>query len=801
MVFPESEWKDFIKTQDQLFVKKAAESVHGGDGVASSVLSGTETTTIAANNLTEDSVNLQKLYSFTKNEHASKLPIMKIKEKIVSTVNGNQIVIISGPTGCGKSTQVPQFILDQHAMERKMVNIIVTQPRKIAASGLARRVCQERGWKMGGLVGYQVGLDRENRSQDTRLLYVTTGVLKRIIIAKKNLNSYTHIILDEVHEREEDMDLVMLLCKKLLFTNSRGTKLILMSATLDEHKLKEYWASHIPNIGSIAAPVVRVKGERPNAMTFHLDQIQRVFKDYLQGSDEGRFSLSQPKLNERCIVLCKLIIKNLESLEEKADEDCAGAVLVFLPGLHEIKLVRDWLLEEDKIKQSCRYEWLCVPLHSSVSWEEQQSVYKPAPQHARKIILATNIAESSLTIPDIKYVIDFCLTKNLQTDQDTNYPRLVLDWASKNQLIQRAGRAGRVGGDGRVFTLIPKTFEDKLPETSVPEFLRVPLTKVVLDVKEADMGSPKQLLALAMDPPQIQSLQKTVVELKEMGALLTTVEGQGVTDDGDLTVMGEIMGKLPLDVKLGKMIVLGHIFGVLEESIIIAAGLNGKSIFTAPFDRRVQSYKNKLFWAEGTFSDCFAILLAYQTWAKRKARGEFNGREGMQREKHFCETSFLQRKSLMEMSILVEDITRSLKMMNIEPLRIKSSVGWVGEQKFLILRLVMFGAFYPNYFIKQTSSETAFIAHKSLVGRDPTTTVYLQGMNDNHSQFGAVYSGQIKKLFRDCTKDEEKINLTFDGRKIFVEFDRIQGDLDRRMVGSGVTPGGNMTGDVSHQVQ
>ena len=154
----------------------------------------------------------------------------------------------------------------------------------------------------------------------------------------------------------------------------------------------------------------------------------------------------------------------------------------------------------------------------------------------------------------------------------------------------------------------------------------------------------------------------------------------------------------------------------------------------------------------------------------------------------------------MEMSILVEDITRSLKMMNIEPLRIKSSVGWVGEQKFLILRLVMFGAFYPNYFIKQTSSETAFIAHKSLVGRDPTTTVYLQGMNDNHSQFGAVYSGQIKKLFRDCTKDEEKINLTFDGRKIFVEFDRIQGDLDRRMVGSGVTPGGNMTGDVSHQV-
>ena len=226
MVFPESEWKDFIKTQDQLFVKKAAESVHGGDGVASSIISGTETTTIAANNLTEDSVNLQKLYSFTKNEHASELPIMKIKEKIVSTVNGNQIVIISGPTGCGKSTQVPQFILDQHAMERKNVNIVVTQPRKLAASSLARRVCEERGWELGGLVGYQVGLDKANKSQDTRLLYVTTGVLKRMIIGKKNLNTWTHIVLDEVHERNEDMDLLLMMCKKFLFTNSKNTKVI-----------------------------------------------------------------------------------------------------------------------------------------------------------------------------------------------------------------------------------------------------------------------------------------------------------------------------------------------------------------------------------------------------------------------------------------------------------------------------------------------------------------------------------------------------------------------------------------------
>ena len=136
----------------------------------------------------------------------------------------NQIVVLSGPTGCGKSTQVPQYLLDQHALERRHVNIVVTQPRKLAASSLARRVCQERKWRLGGLVGYQVGLDRGNKSPDTRLLYVTTGVLKKMIIGRKSLDTWTHIILDEVHERSEDMDLLMLMCKKFLFTNSRKTK-------------------------------------------------------------------------------------------------------------------------------------------------------------------------------------------------------------------------------------------------------------------------------------------------------------------------------------------------------------------------------------------------------------------------------------------------------------------------------------------------------------------------------------------------------------------------------------------------
>ena len=655
------------------------------------------------------------------------------------------------------------------------------------------------------LVFLQVGLDRANKSEDTRLLYVTTGVLKRIIIGKKNLNDYTHIILDEVHEREEDMDLVMLLCKKLLKTNSRGTKLILMSATLDEFKLTSYFSSLIPLVGQVPAPIVSVGSKKIANPCFFLDKMMKLLKNHQLPDDDFIWDINKPLLNEMCILLCKLIITNLDGLEKKDAErrgeivGAPGSVLVFLPGIQEITRVRDCLQIKDLYSSKDYDPWI-LPLHSSVSWEEQQVIYRSPPPHQRKIILSTNIAESSLTVPDIRYVVDFCLTKNVMSDKETNYPRLMLDWACKDQLIQRNGRAGRVNKDGRVFALIPEWMKQALPQSNTPEMLRVPLTKVVLDVKMLDMGSPKELLAIAMDPPDIQSLQRTILELKEIGALLTTVGGLDVRDDGDLTVLGEIIAKLPLDAKLGKMIFLGHIFGVLEESIIMAAGLNGKSIFTAAFDKRVKSYKNKLYWANRTFSDCFAILLAYQTWEQRRARGEFKGKDGAKRERDFCETTFLQKKTLAEMFLLVEDITRTLKILHIEPLQIQSPVKWEGEQKYLVLRLIMFGAFYPNYFTKNVSSEVEINAHRALQGRDPKTTVYLQGMDEKHSEYGAIYSGQIKSMFQECHKEEDKINLTFDGRKIFVEFTGSREDIDRKVDRFLTDPSSNMTGDVIHQV-
>ena len=234
----EAEWRHYQADINRQLLEDGAASSHGSlldpRSVVRSGMSGIEGSTlmgshggrsIVPHGTREDDRDLTRCFDFSQRaEEARRLPVTDAREELLEKVEENQVVVVSGPTGCGKSTQVPQFILDKHARDRKRVNILVTQPRKIAASSLAKRVCKERGWELGGLVGYQVGLDKAHKTPDTRLLYVTTGILKRMLIAKKHMNEWTHIILDEVHEREEDMDLVMLICKKLLLTNSRGTK-------------------------------------------------------------------------------------------------------------------------------------------------------------------------------------------------------------------------------------------------------------------------------------------------------------------------------------------------------------------------------------------------------------------------------------------------------------------------------------------------------------------------------------------------------------------------------------------------
>lgn len=652
-----------------------------------------------------EDLQLRKYFDFAQKK-TNHLPINQDKEAIIDLINSQQVTVICGHTGSGKTTQVPQFILEDHAKRSKSVNIIVTQPRKIAAKSIAKRVCDERGWQMGRLVGYKVGLDKENASLDTRLLYCTTGIFKKMIIANKHLNDWTHVILDEVHEREMDMDFVLLLCKRLINTNSRNVKLVLMSATIDSDRFQNYFSCPITStekkLQCCAAVHKMVESKSYSVEEYYLDDLEndQKFKDKIAVWPYN-FEIETPYVIDECVQVANQIILQLDDLERKSNVGEQGAVLVFLPGEAEISRVKKSLEETSR---NYRKAWWILPLHSRIPFEETLRIFDHKDGY-RKVILSTNVAESSLTIPDIYYVIDFCLQKLIMADQYTNYVALKLQWADKNSCTQRKGRSGRVRS-GMVFRMVPKHFYHLLSDSGTAEMIRAPLEKVILDTKLLDFGPPKELLALAMEPPKLKNIHKTTMRLKEIGALLTTTNGCVVLDDGDLTVLGEIVASLPVDICLGKLIVLGHLFNVLEECIIIAAGMSNNSLFSMPFGKKLKAYADKLCWADSSFSDSLAILVAYQTWHRKSKAGEFN----IIPEAKWCKERHLQLKVLREMREAIEEIKIALRRHHIDTVSLPNrfdrrkynsdQMVTTSEENCLKLKMVIFGAFYPNYFVR-----------------------------------------------------------------------------------------------------
>ena len=441
--------------------------------------------------------NLRMKFDMDRHRSSMDLPVFQSRITILEKIGAYPITVISGSTGCGKSTQIPQFILDQHAREDTYVNIIVTQPRRLAAQAVARRVCKERNWQLGGLVGYKVGLDKTHASKDTRLLYVTTGVLIKMLINKKNMSEWTHIIIDEVHERDKDMDFLLLLTRKFLTSNSKSVKIVLMSATLNAEKLLEYysWPMYVNGPNFQQGTKFDIPRLQMHSKTiFYLDDVVDEL-DFKGPSDK-------PALYEPCIRECRRIIfEGLAKLDMDKDR---GAVLIFLPGELEISTVMKSFKRYDPDNEE---KLVMLPLHSRLPFESAQRIFEPVSAPNRKVILSTNMAESSVTIPDISYVIDFCLTKKLVCDPATNYAALQMVWADKNSCDQRSGRAGRVKA-GRVYRLVFKDFYfNVLPDEHEPDMRCAPLDKVILDAKMLDMGPPKELLALALDPPELGNIK------------------------------------------------------------------------------------------------------------------------------------------------------------------------------------------------------------------------------------------------------------------------------------------------------
>lgn len=701
-----------------------------------------------------DAERAQELYSTYYSEREKvkynpDLPITSFREKILSRIDANQVVVIQGSTGCGKTTQVPQYILDHHAASGKYCNVIVTQPRKIAAISVARRVCQERNWGMGTIVGYQVAMDNKI-SPDTRLSFVTTGVLLQKFVNSRRMDMYTHVILDEVHERDQDTDFALLVVKKLLRTNSKHVKVILMSATIDSLLFARYFT--IPGLGK-SAPVVEIEGKAKEVSEHYLLELAGIG---IPLPELDPVVPSAPEESYDLVVKLVLYFDKIEKSEQNVTADVEfapyrGAILIFLPGFEEIMKMSS-KLEELIVKRKL----IILPLHSSITMEEQTRVFQTPPTGYRKVIISTNIAESSITVPDIKYVVDFCLTKSLVSDPETNYTCLQLEWASKANCTQRKGRAGRVD-TGRVYRMVPYKFYEQLNEYSVPEMKRCPLHQTVLFTKKLNFGEPQALLALAVDPPALTDIEKSILTLKEVAALSVTAGGVLTPFDGDLTFIGRVMSALPLDVYISKLVILGYVFNCLEDCLIIAASLSLKSFLSRPFRKMLDAYKCRLAWAEGTFSDCFAYLNAYKVWKNLELQGRFRNPN---QEIAWGQSSFVQIKRIKEVDMLVRELEKRLEAMNI---RINYNREKIDEDvETQILKIVIAGAFYPNYYVQDTVVEQEVL--REVNNNDPLCTVVLTGLPSNQ---GLLYAHPIKEMLWGCA---QHMNIDFEERKAYVTF-------------------------------
>ncbi|CAI0402208.1 unnamed protein product [Linum tenue] len=588
-----------------------------------------------------------------------KLPAFKAKAEFLKAVAENQVLVISGETGCGKTTQLPQYILEEEisALRGGSCSIICTQPRRISAISVAARVSSERGEPLGGSVGYQIRLESK-RSALTRLLFCTTGVLLRQLVQDPNLTGVTHLLVDEIHERGMNEDFLLIILRDLL-PRRPDLRLILMSATINADLFSKYFGNaptiHIPGF---TFPVVDFfledvleksrykiqpesdnmqgssrRGRRRRDQESKKDPLTELFEDididshYRNYSASTRMSLEAWSSSQLDLGLVEA------SIEYICRSEGDGAILVFLTGWDEISKLLDKIKGNRLLGDQSKF--LVLPLHGSMPTINQREIFDRPPPNKRKIVLATNIAESSITIDDVVYVIDCGKAKETSYDALNKLACLLPSWISKASAHQRRGRAGRVQ-PGVCYKLYPKVIHDAMLQYQLPEILRTPLQELCLHVKSLQLGAVGSFLAKALQPPDSLSVQNAIELLKTIGAL---------DDTEELTPLGRHLCTLPMDPNIGKMLLIGSIFQCLGPALTIAAGLAHRDPFVLPIDRKHEADAAKRSFAGDSCSDHIALVKAFQGYKEAKRTRS---------DRSFCWDNFLSPVTLRMMEEMRE---------------------------------------------------------------------------------------------------------------------------------------------------
>ena len=461
---------------------------------------------------------------------SSDLPIHNYKEEILDSLESNRVLLIKGDTGCGKSTQVPQFIIDALTEENKAneCNILVSQPRRISAISLANRVARERYETVGDVVGYHVRLQNSIPKSRGSILFCTTGILLQRIQNNPTLDGVSHVIIDEAHERTLQIDMLLALLKRTLDVNP-ALKIIIMSATMHVELFQQYFSCAVIDVPGKVYPV-----------KMHFLEDMHLFKGDPQ-SNNSFADITIPY--EKIVLLINWIMKNKPP----------GAILCFLPGWQEIRCLQDML---EKSRASNKY---IMPLHSKLSIDAQQKIFDPVPDSVQKIILATDIAESSITIQDVSYVIDTALKKEMQWNEEKYMYSLKTTWVAQANICQRKGRAGRTR-PGESYHFITKKDYSRLNVYPVPEIRRTSLEQAIILSKTYNSEKINDFFSNMLEKPSDVAMSGALSSLQSLGIL---------DEDENLTGLGKRITKFSLDPKLCRALVFSTIFQCLNPILNI----------------------------------------------------------------------------------------------------------------------------------------------------------------------------------------------------------------------------------------
>ena len=669
----------------------------------------------------------------------SELPMNQYTAQVLDLVNNNEVSIIVGATGSGKtsrlsfapkvnfmlltnsiSAQVPQILLEEatksgHAAD---CNVICTQPRRIAATSVAQRVAVERNEPLQKSVGYQVRFDAKLPLPGGSITYCTTGILLQQLRnnPEEVLDGITHLVIDEVHERDIMIDYLLIILKRILknrrLNGKPSVKVVLMSATMNTELFSGYFGRKDEDGNFIGCPHLSVPGRTFPVKEFYLEDIKEMLNAYSReelgllkeddtrnylaieenftppiapapgaasavpsavpsraatpGPDaddggeavinwkqevsirsDGQASVTTEK--DDAIVPIGLAATTLAHVVRTTVD---GAVLVFLPGLDEILKLEEALTKARPLgldfNNASKYK--LYMLHSSIP--NQNDVFDDIPEGCRKIILSTNIAETSITIPDVKFVIDVGKLREKQYEQARRITQLVCTWVSKSNSKQRAGRAGRVQ-NGNYYALFSRSRFDSLRPTGLPEMLRSDLQEICLDIKLQGFKDPiARFLSEAIEPPSPHAIDSSLRQLVALGA---------IDQDEKLTQLGHVLATMPVEPALGKMILLAVIFRCLDPILILGASAGGRDVFVNPHEKRQEATRARHSFSRDTGSDHMAVINAFQGWR------ESRDRDGGFAAHRFAEQNFLHRGSLKVLDQTAKQVQDILSDIGIIP--------------------------------------------------------------------------------------------------------------------------------------